>query len=95
VEHILTNHNIAFVPYKSSVPPAAVDTPPRFDRHLALNQLSGMLGALRAFEAEVEAEGNAPANIKSLIDEYIPRIVEQIQDVARNIKRSKTNEIQP
>ncbi len=94
VEHILTNHNIAFVPYESSVPPAAVDTP-RFDRHLALNQLSGMLGALRAFEAEVEAEGNAPSNIKSLMDEYIPRIIEQIQDVARNIKRSKTNEIQP
>ena len=94
VEQILTNQNIAFVPYKSSVPPAAIHKP-EFDRHLALNQLSGMLGALRAFEAEVEAEGNAPPNIRSLMNEYIPRIVDQIQAVAQNIKRSKANEIRP
>ena len=91
VEQILTAHGIHVVPYKSSVPPAVV-TEPVFDRHLALNQLSGMLGALRAFEAEVEAEGNLPGNIQALMDEYMPRIVELIQDVAQNIKRTRKTE---
>ncbi|MBN2718341.1 MAG: hypothetical protein JXX14_21030 [Deltaproteobacteria bacterium] len=92
VEHILVSHGIEVMPYRSSIPPTPMATP-EFDRHLALNQLSGMLGALRAFEAEVEAEGNAPPNIQALMDEYVPRIVNLIQDVAQNIKRSRKNEM--
>ena len=91
VEQILQRQGIEVVPYKSSIPPSAVPTK-QFDRHLALNQLSGILGAVRALEAEIEAEGNAPPNIVALIDEYVPRIVEQIQDVAQNIKLSRNKE---
>ncbi|MBN2527669.1 MAG: response regulator transcription factor [Deltaproteobacteria bacterium] len=91
VERVLTGQGIKVVPYRSTMPPAAT-IEPGFDRHLALNQLSGMLGAIRAFEAEIDAEGNAPPNIKALIDEYIPRIVNLIQDVAGNIKRGRRSE---
>ncbi|MBN2344180.1 MAG: hypothetical protein JXX29_18340 [Deltaproteobacteria bacterium] len=92
VKEILIAAGYPVVPYKSSIPPPSTEAVERFDRHLALNQLSGILGAVRALEAELTAEPPTKESIKQLLDEYIPRIVTLVNDVSKNIKLTKNSE---
>lgn len=91
VERALTEQGHKVIQYKSTYPPPRT-VEPKFDRHLALNQLSGLLGAIRAFEAEIEAEGSPPTYVQDLLNEYIPRFVGLVHDVSKNIKLSKRKE---
>ncbi len=59
---------------------------PEFDRHRALNLLSGLLAGLRAFEADLEAEAESAEDVKRAVADYIPRLIGMVRDVTAIIR---------
>jgi DNA-binding response OmpR family regulator len=55
---------------------------PRFDRHLLMNRLSGLMAGLRAFGADLKAEAHDPDAVNETVDEYLDRLVNTVREVS-------------
>ncbi len=57
-----------------------------FDRHKVLNVLAGILAGIRAFEADLDAEADNPAVVREMVSEYVPRLVDMLNQATTLIR---------